>query len=108
MCTVFCSDLIASHCIRGHVCPALVRKHFRDRADRTPHPAVDFHDFINDDATRQPDSSLILEKKRNAAFLLSYCLSDLQSSLCAPESSSVDEAEESVLGLMLVPTEVCV
>lgn len=101
-----CSDLISSKCILDHVCPAVVRKHFQDRNDGTSHPAVDFHDIVDDDAARPPEPSLILQKKRNAAFLLSYCLSDLQTTLCAPESASAEEAARGLYGLMLVPTEV--
>lgn len=100
-------DLIHSGCVRDHVSPLVVRSHFKNLRNGISHPSVDFFSYLstNQDEKSDEKHTNVIQKKRNAAFLLSYCISDLQASLCSPNSAEADEAAAALFGLPLVPTD---
>ena len=97
------SALLESGCAKGHVTPEVVRRHFKGAQKGLVHPSLNLEkNTLSDDES----ISAIEEKKRNVAFLLSYCISDIQATLCGPDSPLAEEASQYLYGLPLVPTEV--
>lgn len=94
--------------------PEVVRRHFKSRGGNVPHQSIDFLEFLKteeDSADSLNDSATqsIRIKKKNAAFLLSYCLGDLQVALCSSAAGDNDSDSHAALlyRLPLLPTEVC-
>ncbi len=87
--------LIDCGVVKDYVTPKFVKNFFRQSEQRASHPSVDF-EAISDDNT-------ILQQKKNASFLLSYCLSDVAVSLSMEynQSEALDLHE-----IYLIPTEV--